>query len=126
MSDNRLPADMMYAVSKMIVWTDEELLLALEVMHRRDWRGGNARDPEFVELSRLLNRTNFPGAQNVGDNFRSPSAVSYKTGNLIGANPNAAGGFKFTSREKELVAEYLADPAAVLARAREVRSRIVH
>lgn len=111
-------------MAKMIRWTDEELLLALEVMHRRAWRGGNTRTQEFIELSKLLRRVNFPKADVVQDNFRSVASVVYKAGNLVGANPELSGGFKATKREAELLAEYIEDPQAVLNRAQLVHEKL--
>lgn len=105
-------------------WTDEELLLALEVTDRRGWRAGNKTTPEFTALSRLLRSANLANAQVIDERYRSPSSVSLKVSNLVGANPRVPGGMRDSKREVALVERFLANRDVMLSEAVALRSRL--
>jgi 5-methylcytosine-specific restriction protein A len=102
-------------------WTDEELVLALELIDRRGWSGGNSATPDYIELSRVLRGANFPRFASADESFRSPNSVSMKLANLRGANPQASGGLKATRREMELVQQFLESPDVMRALAQTLR-----
>ncbi|MET2012363.1 HNH endonuclease [Microbacterium chocolatum] len=103
-------------------WTDEELILAVELIDRRGWKGGNSTTPDYVELSRVLRHANFPNQSSIDDSFRSTSSVSMKIGNLIGANPNLPGGLRATERERLFVARFFENPTLMRALAQSLRT----
>lgn len=103
-------------------WTDEELLLAVELIDRRGWRGGNSTTPEYKELSEVLRSANFPRLKNPGASFRSPNSVSMKIGNLIGAHPDIPGGLRTTEREKRIVKQFLEAPDVMRSMAQTLRA----
>jgi len=105
-------------------WTDDELILAIELIDRRGWLGGNARTLEYLELSTLLRNANFPNHEGIDEKFRSVNSVSLKIGNLIGANDRRPGGLRTTERERDFVDQFLADPDRIRTRARELRRQI--
>lgn len=105
-------------------WTDDELLLALEVADRREWRAGNKTTPDFVALSRLLRAVNLPGVSTIDETFRSPSSVSLKVSNLVGANRNVPGGMRDSKREIALVEHFLRYRESSLADAVALRARL--
>lgn len=106
-------------------WTDEELLLALELLDRREWRSGNAQTPDFLSLSSLLRAANFPGVSDLDPGFRSVGSVSMKMGNLIGAHPGIDGGMRTSRREIDFVAEFLQNRERMIADAVALRAKLV-
>lgn len=105
-------------------WTDQELLLALEVVDRREWRAGNKTTHDFVELSELLRTSNLASVDQMDDTFRSPSSVSLKVSNLLGANPHVPGGMRDSKREIALVERFLQNREQMLADAVALRARL--
>ncbi len=106
-------------------WTNEELLLALELLDTRAWRGGNASTPEYSALSSLLRTANLPGVDVIDDSFRSVNSVSLKMGNLIGAHPTIPGGMRTSKKEIALVQRFLLNRDEMLADAVAVRAQVV-
>lgn len=104
-------------------WTEEELLLALELTVKRSWRGGNEGSKDLQALSRLLREVNFPGIVPMPPTFRSTGSVGLKVSNFIGSNPRVPGGGRAGNKEVRLVESYYRDPEGVLARARRIRAR---
>lgn len=102
-------------------WTHEELVLAVDLIDRRGWVGGNARTPELLELSSLLRAANFPKVDRIISSLRSPSSVSMKLGNLKGANPEVDGGLRATKREAEIVGHFLSNRDIMRALANSLR-----
>ncbi|WP_165971281.1 HNH endonuclease [Microbacterium oleivorans] len=102
-------------------WTYEELVLAVDLIDRRDWVGGNAQTPELIDLSRLLRIANFPGHDDVDETFRSVNSISMKLGNLKGANPHVEGGLRATKRETEVVEHFLENREVMRALAESLR-----
>lgn len=102
-------------------WTYEELVLAVDLIDRRGWVGGNARTPELIELSSYLRTANFPKLENLDPSFRSPSSISMKLGNLKGANVNIEGGLRATKREAEIVGYFLSNRDIMHALANSLR-----
>lgn len=103
-------------------WTDEELTLAVELIDRRGWKGGNAMTPDYIELSRVLREANFPEHGEIDESFRSTSSVSMKIGNLVGANPHVPGGLRATDRERLFVARFLENPEVMRSLAQSLRT----
>ncbi|GAA3933891.1 hypothetical protein [Microbacterium soli] len=107
-------------------WTDEELTLAIELLDRRGWYGGNAKTPEYIELSRLLRAANFPRVDVFDESFRSVNSISLKMGNLRGANDEVSGGLRAAERERAFVDKFLRNPQEMRAKARALRARVQH
>jgi len=102
-------------------WTDEELVLAIELIDRRGWKGGNSTTPDYIELSQILRQANFPNQSPIDESFRSTSSVSMKIGNLTGANPDVPGGLRATERERLFVARFFENPPLMRALAQSLR-----
>lgn len=107
-------------------WEREEILLVLELGHRRGWpKSMSVTDPEVIELSQILrDRRNPP----LGDDYsrvRNANGVVRKYGDLQCLHPRS------TSKEtnggtmtRTIMSEYLETPTAVLVEASLTRRSI--
>jgi 5-methylcytosine-specific restriction protein A len=72
-------------------WTRDELILACDLVVDNGWHELRTNYPAVIELSRLLQALPLHPPHERGRNFRSPDAVSRKTGDLMSAYPGYAG-----------------------------------
>ena len=102
------------------------MILAADLADDRDWRGPNSATPEVLELSELLKQAHFYPHKGRPENFRSPSSVSRKVGNLIGSHPTKApaNSLRTSAREVPIVQRFIDDRASMKALARSIRERI--
>lgn len=110
-----------------LIWTEEEMILAADLADDRNWKGPNSATPEVVELSELLNQAHFHPRAGRPDNFRSPSSVSRKVGNLIGSHPTKAPekSLRISAREVPIVQRFIDDRTSMKELARSIRERIL-
>lgn len=107
------------------LWTEEEMILAADLADDRGWRGPNSATPEVVELSELLKRAKIYHLHGRPENFRSPSSVSRKVGNLIGSHPSAPGkSLRTSAAELPIVNRFLEDRSQMKQQAAGIRYRI--
>lgn len=107
------------------LWTEEEMILAADLADDRGWKGPNSATPEVVQLSELLNRAKFYPLHDRPVNFRSPSSVSRKVGNLIGSHPSAPrNSLRTSAREVPIVIRFIDDRKYMKRRAADIRDRI--
>src|SRR4051812_49377953 len=72
-------------------WSIDELILALDLYERsRPSLPGN-RDPDVVELSRILNALPIHTTPPDAEKFRNPSGVAMKLANFASVDPRHAG-----------------------------------
>ena len=124
--DTGFSTDVSKQQSSQLIWTEEEMILAADLADDRDWRGPNSATPEVLELSELLKQAHFYPHQGRPENFRSPSSVSRKVGNLIGSHPTKApaNSLRTSAREVPIVQRFIDDRASMKALARSIRERI--
>lgn len=72
-------------------WTRDELILALELYFRVNPVHTNEKNPEIIELSKLLNRLPIYTQSERGDNFRNPDGVYMKLCNFLRFDPDYKG-----------------------------------
>lgn len=108
------------------IWTEEEMILAADLADDRDWKGPSSTTPEVLELSELLRQARFYLYEGRPENFRSPSSVSRKVGNLIGSHPTKApmNSLRTSAREIPIVLRFIDDRASMKTLARSIRERI--
>ena len=107
------------------LWTAEEMILAADLADERGWRGPNSATPEVVELSELLNKTRIYPLHGRPENFRSPSSVSRKVGNLIGSHPDTPkNSLRTSAAEVPIVNRFVEDRTHMKRKAAEIRDRI--
>ncbi|SMX99720.1 hypothetical protein BAUR920_03253 [Brevibacterium aurantiacum] len=107
------------------LWTEEEMILAADLADDRGWKGPNSATPEVVELSELLNRAKIYPLHDRPENFRSPSSVSRKIGNLIGSHPSAPrNALRTSAGEVPIVNRFVDDRTPMKRQAADIRVRI--
>lgn len=108
-------------------WEREEILLVLELGHRRGWpKSLSTTDPEVVELSRVLRDRRSTPRDDDHSKVRNANGVVRKYGDLQCLHPRS------TSKEtnggtttKKIMSEYLETPTAVLVEANLLRRSIL-
>jgi len=75
--------------SRNLVWTEDELILALDLYLRRGLV--DPKDPEVIELSNLLGSLSIHPAKERPANFRNPNGVVLKLFNLANFDPGYTG-----------------------------------
>src|SRR5688572_14840296 len=64
-------------------WTQDELILACDLIESNGWREVRATDPRAIELSQVLrNYWAIQSANEYGSTFRSPNSVQRKSANI--------------------------------------------
>lgn len=107
------------------LWTEDEMILAADLADDRDWKGPNSATPEVRELSELLNSANFHSHHDRPGNFRSPSSVSRKVGNLIGSHPGAPQkSLRTSAAEVPIVKRFVEDRETMKLLAADIREGI--
>lgn len=106
-------------------WTEEEMILAAEFAHKREWRGVNSKTPGIQSLSEFLRAANLHPNSIKDDRFRSVNSVSMKVNNLIASHPNHTGvGLRSTLAEKSIVRRFMDDPVEMTKLAAKIRTRL--
>lgn len=104
-------------------WSRDELILACALLFENNRKAARATDPRVRELSQLLRSAVVPGQY--GDRFRSVSSVQRK---LYDLQTRLQEYTKVRTRGSKLddkvLQEFEAAPAAMLAEAKDVRSRM--
>jgi 5-methylcytosine-specific restriction protein A len=102
-------------------WEYDEIVLACELAADNGWRQVYEADPRAEELSRLLQSPAihpFPHRPE----FRNVAGVSQKVRNVIDRHPDYRGPRSNGNRlDKEVLDDFLADPAGMRARAARIR-----
>lgn len=107
------------------LWTEEEMILAADLADDRGWKGPNSTTQEVVELSELLNRAKIYPLHDRPPNFRSPSSVSRKVGNLIGSHPSAPRySLRTSAGEVPIVNRFVDERTHMKRQAADIRERI--
>ncbi|MEV6611416.1 hypothetical protein [Kutzneria sp. NPDC051319] len=109
-------------------WTREEILLACVIVAANDWRqpSGGERDVQVIELSELLQTTEFHPLEEHGPDFRNANAVARKMADIVTSHPDYRGKRTRGNRLDAVVAkELIDDPMKVLAEARALRARLL-
>ena len=106
-------------------WTREEVILALELYLREGRQQVDARHPEVIALSRLLNRLEIHPSERRGEAFRNPAGVSMKLGNFLAVDPayEGAGLSRGSKLERAIWAEFVGEPRRLRAAAEVIRKR---
>lgn len=108
-----------------INWSYDELVLAVDLVARRNWQGVRASDSEVVELSRLLRSSSLHPVDGRPENFRSAASVQRKTYDIATGHPeSAAKATKGGQLEKRVLEEFLEDPVGMSSRALLIRSAL--
>lgn len=72
-------------------WHRDEIILALDLYSRLESGQIHARNPEIIELSRILNRLPIFDVRPDEANFRSPNGVGLKLSNFLAIDPDYKG-----------------------------------
>jgi 5-methylcytosine-specific restriction protein A len=94
-----------------INWSDQELLLAAELVFDNNWKALDDNSPKVSELSLLLRQMRKIGGHAVDQKFRSSASVALKTRNIASLHPNWHGA-PSNSGKRDLAAleRFLVDP----------------
>lgn len=103
-------------------WERDEIILACDLVHRNGWKGLNARDPQVIELSELLQRLPIHPLQVRGPKFRNPNGVARKTADLATHHPDYQGpSTKGGAGDLVVLQEFLDDAPRMSATAAAIR-----
>jgi 5-methylcytosine-specific restriction enzyme A len=107
-------------------WTRDEIILACELVEANGWKQLAASDSRVHALSKLLQSpANHPLEPRHPD-FRNPDGVARKTQNIATIHPAHRGAPSNGSRlDKEVLDDFLDDPAAMHAMAARIRELLV-
>jgi 5-methylcytosine-specific restriction protein A len=96
-----------------INWSDQELLLAAELVFDNNWKALDDNSSKVLELSLFLRQFGKVGGYAVDPKFRSPASVALKTRNIASLHPNWQGSSS-NSGKGDLAAleRFLVDPVA--------------
>ena len=94
-------------------WTQDELILALDLFFRAHRNQLDARHPEVIQLSHLLNQLPIHDTNLRQADFRNPEGVSMKLGNFLALDPAYVGtGLKRGGKlDREIWREFALDGA---------------
>jgi 5-methylcytosine-specific restriction protein A len=111
-------------MAKRCDWTREELVLAVDVLVRREWRPVRAREPDAERLSAVLRALSIHPVADRPAKFRSSAAVQRKTYDIVTGAKDYSGTPTRgnTALERRVVADFRADPAAMHAEACRLRA----
>lgn len=106
-------------------WTEDEIVLACDLVARHGWRWLPSTDPEVIELSDLLQRYSRHPEELRGPTFRNPNGVARKTADIATQHPEHPGAATRGNRlDREVLEAFLRDPEQMAARARDIRAAI--
>lgn len=125
MATARLLRSLGFTVTQRFDWTGDEIVLACELVYRNGWNGLHANTTEVQELSAFLQRLPTHPPDRRSPKFRNPNGVQRKTYDLASQHPDYAGTPTRGGRaDKEVLAEFIADPAAMLDEAAAIREAV--
>jgi len=108
-----------------IFWSLEEMILAANVADGLQWRGVNAKTPQVVELSILLQAARYHPTSNRDENFRSVNSVGMKINNLKASHPSHVGvGLRVSEAEISVVEMFVDEPRRMRSVASKLKDRI--
>lgn len=108
-------------------WTFDEILLVAELTERKGWKWISPKDPEIVDLSKLLNKADIHPADRRNPKFRNPDGVSRKSTDLYTARATYGGVSTNGSKVDKEVLKYLERyPREARAEARALRKLIIN
>lgn len=111
---------------KRINWSTEEVILVCASVMANDWRGFGGKDSEADRLSKLLRVAPFHPHEGRGPKFRNPDGVGRKSYDIATRHPHYTGTATNGSKvDREVLAEFLADPEGMLARAAAIEAAIL-
>jgi len=106
-------------------WIRDEVILACDLVAQNDWHYMDSEDPRVIELSGLLQRLPFHPVELRSDTFRNPNSVARKTADIATHHPDYTGAAtKGGAIDKEVLAEFLDDPAGMHEIAETLRHAI--
>lgn len=109
----------------MVDWSEDELILAADLVSRNGWKGLRAASSEARALSALLRTGGLHPGESLPSNFRSPHSIQRKSYDLVTADIGYEGiptrGGKSDAR---VIASFRADPIQMQARARAIRAAL--
>jgi 5-methylcytosine-specific restriction protein A len=106
-------------------WTEDEIILACDLVARNGWKELRASRPEIIELSELLQRLSRHPRELRGPRFRNPNGVARKTSDIYTQHPDTTGTPTKGNRLDRMVLErFLADPTGMANRAAAIREAI--
>lgn len=106
----------------MVDWTEDELVLAADLVSRNGWTGVRAASVEARALSALLRVGGLHDGEVLPANFRSPSSIQRKSYDLATAVADYAGTpTRGGKNDARVIASFRANPSEMQARARAIR-----
>jgi 5-methylcytosine-specific restriction enzyme A len=104
-------------------WSEDEVVLACDLVARNRWRGLQPSRPEVAELSDLLQRCSPRPTELRGPGFREPVEISRKTAALARCLPPRSDVSSIARRlERQVVDQFLTDPEGMTERATAIRA----
>ncbi|MGV0734346.1 HNH endonuclease [Mycolicibacter sinensis] len=95
-------------------WVRDEVILACDLVAQNGWQYLTADDPRVGELSTMLQQLPFHPIELRSDTFRNANGVARKTVDIATHHPDYTGaGTKGGAVDKEVLLEFLADPAGM-------------
>lgn len=106
-------------------WTEDEIVLACDLVARNGWKELRASRPEVIELSEVLQRYSRHPVELRGPRFRNPNGVARKSSDIYTQHPNTTGTpTKGNKLDREVLEQFLADPAGMAERAAAIRAAV--
>jgi hypothetical protein len=104
-------------------WTQDEILLVCDMLHKAGWRNFSSTEPEIEGLSKLLRLHR--GITDPLSRVRNPNSVKLKAWDLYSFHPDYTGAHHVGSRlDARILGDYLMDPESGAAMATEIRQQI--
>jgi 5-methylcytosine-specific restriction protein A len=105
-------------------WTSDEIILALDLYFRLEWKEMEPTSPAVIELSNILHSLpHLGGNTRVEKNFRNPNSVSMKLQNFKALDPRYGGSGlgRGSKLDRELFESFQKDTILLRARAAQLR-----
>lgn len=106
-------------------WTEDEIVLACDLVVRNGWKELRPNRPEVIELSELLQRYSRHPVELRGPRFRNPNGVGRKTSDIYTQHPDTTGTpTKGNKLDRAVLEQFLADPVGMAERAAAIRAAV--
>lgn len=103
-------------------WTQDEILLVCDMLHKAGWRNFSSTEPEVEELSELLR--SHRGVTDPMSRVRNPNSVKLKAWDVYSFHPEYRGSPHVGSKlDARILGDYLMDPELGAAMAEEIRQQ---